>query len=224
MIKKACIRVAALVIAVFACSLGCSNDPSVGCFYVEIAPAKFVPVKFTDKFRTDMIINYDGKVVTFKLPRDSNSPSSLMEFQEKLYVLALDASARWRSEWQWRCYQQDGDHFKEVPAKDFPKSIAIMNIWRPGIPGRYSTGMRSEDKIDETVLNCELDPENKYFVNSYQARLWFMLEIENNLEKAEREFFGEQAKTFLLEYIAKYNPVRLTSMELKPVPKDECNF
>lgn len=84
--------------------------------------------------------------------------------------------------------------------------------------------MRSEDKIDETVLNCELDPENKYFVNSYQARLWFMLEIENNLEKAEREFFGEQAKTFLLEYIAKYNPVRLTSMELKPVPKDECNF
>ena len=201
----------------------CSADPSVGCFYVEVSPGKMVPVKFDSKFRTHMKIRYEGKTVVFELPWGLNSAQSLMEFEGKLYVLSLDATSSDRSEWRYRCFRQDGEKFSEIDAKEFPRSIAIFNIWRPGDRSRYSTGIGGIT-IDAIKINQMLDPEDPYFVNSYQARLWHMLEVTNSLHRAERDFGGDDGKKFLHEYIAKYKPVHLTSMELKPVPKEESKF
>ena len=46
---------------------------------VKGTSAKFVPVQFNRKFRTDMKIRYGNQSVVFKLPRDPNSANSLME-------------------------------------------------------------------------------------------------------------------------------------------------
>lgn len=222
---KTILRTAVIFVALTAMATGCSKNGASGHYYIEIAPAKFAAAKFSELYSRDLVLKYGDKIVHYEGHVEANPPECLMEYEGKLYLLAFQAIPnRPRKEWRWLCFQQDGDRFKEIQAKDFPRRVAILNIWRPGDPSRYATGMKAEDKIDFLVQSRELDPENKYFVNSDQARLWYMLEIENNLEKAEREFYGEQAKTFLQEYIAKYNPVRLTSMELKPVPKDECNF
>jgi hypothetical protein len=203
---------------------GCSQDPSIGCFYVEIAPAKFVPVRFNEKHGSDMFIRYENQTVVFKLPRGLNSPRTLMEHEGRLYVMALDASGPGVDVWRYRFWRQKGQGFGEIEAKDFPRSIAIFNIWRPGDRNRYATGMTQADKLDFVILGRELDPENGYFVNSYQARLWWMLENQNSLGLAERTFGGEEGRKFLREYIAKYQPVKLTSMEPTPVPKGECDF
>jgi hypothetical protein len=209
--------------------LGCSKSDrtslavSKDCYFVEINPGKFVPVKFSKYFDRDMTIKYGDQVVRYKGHVEANPPDSLMEFSGKLYVLALDATAVQRARWRWRCYEQDGDHFKEIPAKDFPRSVAIRNLWRPGDPRRHSVGMRGE-KIDAVLLNRTLNPEDKYFVNSYQAMLWYMLEVTNSLDFAEKYFYGEKAVEFLRDYIAKYKPVHLTVMEMKPVPVAESKF
>jgi hypothetical protein len=202
---------------------GCSQDPSIGCFQVEIAPAKFVPVRFNRKHGTDMFIRYEDQTVVFKLPYGPNSPRTLMEHEGRLYVMALDASGPGVDDWRYRCWRQLGQGFEEIEAKDFPRSIAIFNIWRPGDRNRYATGIHGI-KLDFAALGRELDPENGYFVNSYQARLWWMLENKNSLGWAERTFGGEEGRKFLHEYIAKYQPVKLTSMEPPPVPEGECDF
>jgi hypothetical protein len=51
-----------------------------------------------------------------------------------------------------------------------------------------------------------------------------MLENKNSLGWAEREFYGDKAPKFLHEYIKKYQPVKLTSMEMRPIPEGECDF
>lgn len=200
------------------------NDPH-GCFSVEIAPGKFVPVKLSKWDPRKLTVLYSNTVVKYEGYRELNRPQTLMEFDGKLYLLALYAErGKAREKFRYITFRQEKNTFKEIPNKEFPRSIAIFNLWRPGDPGRYSMGMTSEEKLDNAQLSRELDPENKYFVNSYQSRLWYMLEVENNLYKAEREFYGDEAKTFLQEYIAKYKPVHLTSMEMKPLPKNACKF
>lgn len=142
----------------------------------------------------------------------------------KLYIFALDAAAKRTEKWRWRAYRQDGNSFKEIDVKDYPRSIAIMNVWRPNDRSRYATGMKPEDKIGYAVLGRELNPENGCFGNSCQAMLGYMLETENNLEKAEREFTGDEARKFPHNSIAKHKPVRLTSMEMTPMPKAKIRF
>ena len=171
-----------------------------------------------------MTILYGNTVVKYEGYIELNSPETLMEFDGKLHLLALHAGRkRPRTEWLYRCFRQDGNTFKEIPAREFPRSIAIFNLWRPGDPRRYSTGVDGET-IDAARENRELNPDDKYFANSYQARLWYMLEVENNLHRAEWGYSTEEAPKFLREYIAKYKPVRLTSMEMKRLPKSQCKF
>lgn len=172
----------------------CSGGDIDGCYSLEIAPGKFVPVKFSKWFPRQMTILYSNTVVKWEGYVELNRPQTLMEFDGKLYLLALEAKRdRPRSEWLYRCYRQEGKTFKEIPAKDFPRSIAILNIWRPGFPGRYSTGMEGT-MIDHAKLGRELDPEDKYFVNSYQSRLWYMLEVEIILLKRGGTFTETKQK------------------------------
>jgi hypothetical protein len=164
----------------------CSGQQDLdGCYAVEIAPGKFVPVKLSKWFPRGMTILYSNTVVKFEPPIQLKRPPTLMEFDGKLYVLALHAEPKMpRNKWHYRSFRQDGNTFKEIPIKDFPRSIAIFNVWRPR--DRYSTGMEGE-KIDAARLGRELNPDDKYFANSYQARLWYMLEVENNFHKSEWE-------------------------------------
>ncbi|HAV62151.1 MAG TPA: hypothetical protein DCY13_07275 [Verrucomicrobiales bacterium] len=228
--RSAVARFCCALLMVLGFTSGCSKDPSIGCYYVEIAPEKFVPVQFNRDYRTDMFIEYEGRTVVFKLPGrypdEPNSASTLMEYEGRLYVIALDASKPGRDAYYYRFWRQKDQTFEEIEAKEFPRSIAILNIWRPGrfTQLRYSTGMTEDDKIDQVALIRNLDPEDKYFLNSYQARLWYMLENRNSLGWAEREFSWEEASMFLHEYIERYQPVKLSSMEMRPVPEGECDF
>jgi hypothetical protein len=168
-------------------------------------------------FPTHLKINYQGQLVTYIDPPGLNRPRSLMEHEGKLYVLALDATARSRKDWRWRAFRQEGNSFKEIDAKDFPRSIAILNIWRPNDPQRYATG--NEGQLDYLAMGLKLNPEDKYFANSDQARLWFMLEVENSIWAAYGGKYSSTDHTLVRQYIAKYKPVRLTSMEMRPVSK-----
>lgn len=203
----------------------CSDADPHGCFSVEIAPGKFVPVKLSKWSPRELSVLYSNNVVKYDGYLELNRPQTLMEFDGKLYLLALYAErGKGREKFRYIGFRQEGNTFKEIPDKEFPRSIAIFNLWRPGDRSRYSMGMTSEDKLDEVQLIRKLDPEDKYFVNSYQARLWYMFEVTNSLYYAERNFYGDEAQKFLRKYIANYKPVRLTSMEMKALPKNECKF
>jgi hypothetical protein len=220
---------------------GCSPGKAASdYFYVEIAPTKFVPVRFPYFNSDDLVIKYNGNVVTYKGPPGVNMPESLMEYDGKLYVLAFDASARryedrkTRGPWRWRCFEQDGKGFKEIPASTFPRSIAIINIWRPNgfrshTSRRFSTGTNGE-KIDQIDLVRSLDTENLYFANSEIAWLWFMLEVNNDFDAisgggpTNTVRYNSSDRKFVREFKAKYKPVQLTKVELKPVPRKEQDF
>ena len=120
---------------------GCYEGDIGGWLYVEVAPAKFIPVKFSKMLPRNLVVNYSNQVVVFKTPVGPNAPQSLMEYQGKLYVLAFDASPKQVAKWRWRCYRQEGDRFQEIPDRDFPRSIAILNLWHPNDPSRYATGL-----------------------------------------------------------------------------------
>ncbi len=228
-----------VVVAVFLA--GCSQDKATGdCFYVEIAPAKFVPVRFPYFKDHDLVIKYNGNVVTYKSPPGVNMPESLMEYNGKLYVLAFDTSARRYEDrkkygpWRWRCFEQDGKGFKEIPASSFPRSIALINIWRPNgfrghVSRRFSTGTNGE-KIDQIDLVRSLDTENLYFANCEIAWLWFMLEVNNDFNAIvgggprDTVRYNPSDRSFVREFKAKYKPTQLTTVELKPVPRKDRRF
>lgn len=199
----------------------CGDDPH-GCYSVEIAPGKFVPVKFTTWNPHKMTVYYNGTAIKYPGYDGLNRPKTLMEFDGKLYVLALEARrSQGRDQWKYIAFRQEGNKFERIPEKDFPRSIAIFNLWRPGDPTRYSTGAGGV-KIDAAKIARELNPDDVYFVNSYQARLWYMLEVTNSLYASERDYSVYEGKKFLQDYIEKYKPVRLTSMEMKALPKGQC--
>lgn len=221
---------------------GCSPGKATSdYFYVEIAPAKFVPVRFPYFRDHDLVIKYNGSVVTYKNPSFGvNMPESLMEYNGKLYVLAFDTSARRYEDrkqfgpWRWRCFEQDGKGFKEIPASSFPRSIALINIWRPNgfrshVSRRFSTGMHGE-KIDHIDLVRSLDTEAPYFADCEIAWLWFMIEVNNDFNAItgggplDTVRYNPSDRSFVREFKAKYKPVQLTTIELKPVPRKEWDF
>jgi hypothetical protein len=229
-----------MILSFLVLSYGCSGGKESQYQYVEIAPGKYVPVKFPTYMTCDLIIKYDGKIVTFKGPAGINDPETLMEYNGKLYVLALDASAqslkecRERGPWRWRCFEQEGLGFKEIPATNYPRSIATINIWRPdGFQGntsrRYRSGMKGE-KIDQLVFAKKFDTEDLYFANCEIAWLWFMLEVVNDLGAVTGGMglsdmrYDSEDRTFIRKFKAKYKPVQLTTIELTPVPKEKIDF
>ncbi len=223
---------------VFCC--GCSSDGDSPYQYVEIAPGKYVPVKFSSYITTDLVIKYEGKIVKYEGPAGVNAPEALMEYNGKLFVLALDASAQTlkecqeRGPWRWRCFEQEGLGFKEIPAASYPRSIATINIWRPdGFQGkisrRYQSGMHAE-KIDQLAFAKNFDTEDLYFADCEIAWLWFMLEVTNDISAVTGGMglsdirYDSQNRTFIRNFKAKYKPVQLTTMELTPVPKEKIDF
>jgi hypothetical protein len=197
-------------------------------------------VKFPSLATSDLVIKHEGQIVTFKGPAGVNAPEALMEHDGKLYVLAFDASSsgiqekRTKGPWRWRSFEQDGAAFKEIPATNYPRSIATINIWRPtGFQGhvsrRYCSGVQGE-KIDKLVFARTFDTEDGYFANSEIAWMWFMLEVRNDFGVVDGSGLQEDVRyhgrdrTFIREFKAKYKPVQLTTIELTPVPKNLCDF
>jgi hypothetical protein len=179
-------------------------------------------------------------VVTFNGPAGINAPEALMEYNGKLYVLALDASAQSlkecqkRGPWHWRCFEQDGLGFKEIPAANYPRSIATINIWRPdGFQGNLSRRFRggtNGEKIDQLAFAKNFDTEDLYFADCEIAWLWYMLEVTNDFDVVMGDApkggirYDSQDRTFIRNFKAKYKPVQLTTMELTPVPKEKRDF
>jgi hypothetical protein len=223
---------------VFCC--GCSIEGGSTYQYVEVAPGKFLPVKFSSYITTDLVIKYEGKIVKYEGPAGVNAPEALMEYNKKLYVLALDASAQSlkecqeRGPWRWRCFEQDGLGFKEIPAASYPRSIATINIWRPdGFQGKISRRFRRGthgEKIDQLAFAKSFDTEDLYFADCEIAWLWYMLEVVNDFGAVTGGMglsdmrYDSQDRTFIRNFKAKYKPVQLTTMELTPVPKEEIDF
>ena len=168
-----------------------------------------------------MKIKYNNQVLYFTAKPGPNSAQSLMEFEGKLYILAFDARPTQVAKWRWKCSRQEGEHFQEIPDRDFPRNIAILNIWYPDDPSRFATGTGGKP-IDYVKVGLRLDPDEGAFWYSQQARLWAMLDVTNSYKHSDMVW--EEWPDFLRRYKAKYNPVHLTSMELKPVPKSERNF
>ncbi len=215
------VAIATCLAAAFCAS--CSGGGSKQYYLAEIAPDKWVPVKRSKFFHGDLKVKYGGRVVQYKSQPGLNAPRSLMEFEGKLYLLAFDPIGKRAKEWRWRCFRQEGTTFKEIPVGDYPKSVAIINLWFPDDPRRYSSAKKAND-IDQLVLARECDPENIYFANSDTARLWYMLAVTNDFEQAYGGSYSSSDLTFVREYRAKHRPVRLTSMEMKPALKEDRDF
>jgi len=200
--------------------------------YVEVAPAKFIPVKFSTLLMGGLKIKYEEKIIVYNNHESINRPQSLMEHEGELYLLAFDAKGKRAVDWRWRCFKQEGNSFREIPVSDYPKSIAILNIWWPSDPphfysSQYRTGTNGE-KIDQLKLSRECDTDELYFRNCEQAWLWFMLDVTNAyshiLYTGDDSGYKSNTSDFVRKFKEKYKPVRLTSMELAPVPKEKRDF
>ena len=195
-------------------------------YYVEIAPGQFVPVKFHKHFKGYMEIKYKEIIVAHANPPELNKPECLMEYDGKLYILSFYAYDRHLKDWRWIAFKQDGNKFKEIPLSEFPRSVALLNLWYPDEKNggysrkhrRYFIGVDGET-VDQLSLIRDFDVTSKYFTNNDTVRLWYCLEIANDWGRAQRD-----SDVDVKAYIEKYKPVRMTSMEMKPVPAQDRDF
>lgn len=139
---------------------GCGGNQDATFQYIEIAQGKFVVAKFPASKPKDMFVKFRGEIVRFSSPSGVDRAQSLLEHDGVLYVLAPAHSVPGhRERWSMRSFKQVGKSFKEIPAAEYPRRIATINIWRANEERKL---MRPRQWAKRYILSSELIPEGKW--------------------------------------------------------------
>ncbi len=182
---------------------------------VEVAPGQFIEIeredvlgasRFVDGIRdesTALATPWDGKTVRWK---GSQVPASLRASEGKLHLITFD---RVKDPPRLRFYRQNGagDGFDEIEAGNYPKNIAMQNMWF-GNPNDFSRGANGR-KIYEVEMARQLDPEDIYFADSLTANLWCQLQTGKPYHEVRR-LGSEQKQAILRDFAAAHPPIKLT--------------
>ncbi len=230
----------------------CSEEPSeknkgiLAKFHgrddVEISPGKFITIGNTSKdidykptgFKetvglivdsvkngpewTHIGVPWNGKLLEWK---GEPIPICLREFEGKLYMVVYDRTVPNKS--RFRYYKEDKETLIEIKASDFPKKIAIQNMWLT-----EQWGWGDEGAIDRIQILIDLNPSHKYFRSTgLTSSLWICLSTEKEYYEIDGynvKITYDEEKKILLEYAQKYEPIKLTQIvkvkQPPPVKKD----
>jgi formylglycine-generating enzyme required for sulfatase activity len=209
---------AAACLAVSAC-----GERSFHEVEVEVAPGKFVTTKRRGKSLDDepsfrerlklfrqsekrwgkewfeLLIPWEGRSVRWI---DVGSPCTLREFENRLYVISFDWSD---FPPRYRFYRQQGETFVEISPAEFPKQVAVENIFTAA--SRYMRSPEGEIEQDEVKLARELNPTDRDFANTHTAEIWYLL-----MTGRQPGQFDAPDRATLEEFIRRYTPIRLTQV------------
>ena len=180
-------------------------------FEVEISSGVFIPVKQSDwewadpkglapKERARLKMWYKGNDVSWE---GDAIPNVLREYDGRLYAIGFDRQTKkhierkrlGESKCMLRYYRQEGEAFVEIPAREFPPSIAVQNM---GIENR-----EAREITDLRMLNTDSFP----FRISVTAFAWREIETGEPMDE-----YGVDA-AFLKQFIAKHRPIALQTMK-----------
>jgi hypothetical protein len=219
--KEVPMKLVVLIVALASLSAGCqagqSNsytcDVALKKIQAEVAPGKTVEIKefaflwelkkgswndvHAEKVPRKLFYQVDTTYLS--IPRAKHEllwvgvgvPFLLREWKSALYLVVLDretSSTRMR----FRFYKEDMDCLREIRVTEFPKEIAVQNLW-----------LTTKERLQATA---QLDAQKVVFQSSLTAKLWCQLETG-------KEFYEQAAihsEAFLRGFMKKHKLERLT--------------
>lgn len=175
--------------------------PPVEHCEVEVTPGKFVPLEKWDwtvddpknvsqDEKTRIRIEFDDTAVVWE---GVEIPVCMREHDGSFYMIGYDRETGRRQGTQqqrYTYYRAAGNRLQKIAASDFPRSIAIQNLW-----------IKNTNLLRVTR---ELDISDPWFGHSVTAQVW------KDLIKAERAFASD-ADIFRY-FVEQHDPVKLTKI------------
>lgn len=127
-------------------------------------------------------------------------PICLRSHGNQLYLIVFDRESDFK-QIRFRYFRQDHGVMAEIVPKDFPKEIAVQNLWL-----EKESGFRDGKPINEIEIAKNLDPASIDFQESLTAKIWAHLE-------SGKEYYEIKdtpvAASFLKDYGEKYRVKKL---------------
>jgi len=117
-------------------------------------------------------------------------PIAVREYKGHLYMIVFDRETEYRKI-RFRYYRQADNTFLEIAADEYPREIAVQNLW---LGDQYAK---------EAVM--KLDPDDTHFQRSLTAKIWRQLETHREYYEMDYTIEAE----FLRGYLEKYEVRRL---------------
>lgn len=184
---------------------------------LEVSPQKKAYFKLTNS--KDMFLKYDGKVIALVKTDTYLEPISIMENEGLIYLIMIDERGKRAADIKLEFYRQAGDKMAKIKPSEFPRNIAIQNIWPLGcgIEKRIDGSIRK----DNIKIARERNIEDSNFLRSITANIWYYLETEKPFHTI---YGGMVDSAFLKNYMEKYKPVMLDFKEMRRVTAKEAGF
>ena len=122
---------------------------------------------FYQRDTTYLSISWQGREVLWV---GLGVPICLRSRNNLLYLVVFDRESD-AGRIRFRYFRQDHGVMAEMAATDFPKEIAVQNLWL-----KKENGFRDGTPINEVEIAKSLDPENIDFQQSLTAKIWMQLE------------------------------------------------
>lgn len=131
-------------------------------------------------------------------------PICLRSHNNLLYLVVFDRDSD-LSKTRFRYYRQDHSVLAEIAAKDFPREIAVQNLWLS-----KENGFRDGKPINQVEIAKNLDPEDIDFPRSLTAKMWMHLETGKEYYETQND---SASVDFLKRYLRKHDVVRLKTIQ-----------
>lgn len=131
-------------------------------------------------------------------------PITLRVWKDCLYLIAFDRETDF-GHIRFRYYRQNDKTFMEIPADQFPKSIATQNLWLKKDNGTRNDG----STVNEIEIAKEMNPADHDFQDSLTAKLWYQCETG----KEYYEMPSPIDEGLLKTYREKYDVVKLKEIQ-----------
>jgi hypothetical protein len=169
--------------------------------FVAVHTMEAPKAKFFQRNTTYLAIPWKGEDVSWV---GFGVPIVIRANADLLYLVVFDRETDF-SKIRFSYFKQHFSTLEEIRPSEFPKSLAIQNLWL-----RKENGFGADGKpVNEIEIAKNLDPENLYFPSSLTAKMWMQLEAGKEYYEIQNESIP---KDFLKQYLQKYNPPKLLTI------------
>lgn len=167
-----------------------------------------------DRNPTDQFNSWNGDCVPFLFERESEEKWMQAVKSGSLYkVVYYIATLCRRDKFNFKYYIYNHPKWYEIDAKEFPKKLALENIWyyqSADIQYARHTPKFIQDglKVSDDAFSREkmkIDPERNWFYTGLTARMWAHIESGVDFWEFDDHFSEEEAKEHAVRYQNKYS-------------------